>query len=236
MVERQGRFHSPKKGKHLSRGFTAFAALLVLFAFVVSAEAAPFSCAACHKDASILPASHKSYDMAKTNLCAACHTAGGKAKPLGATLHGAHIKKGMDSAKDCLACHEPVNGEVSFREGKVKVKAERIEKLRPYVVSWSSSKFMDRQHQEKGVSCLACHGTADYITGAKTTDTQPQCVKCHGNYPAMIAKTARSKYEKNPHKSHLPDPDCATCHHGHRTFEDICITCHKFGYKAPHGE
>jgi hypothetical protein len=198
----------------------------------------PFTCSACHDDgAGILPSSHKNHDIRNTASCVGCHFLNGKAKPLGEKIHLVHVRKGVDTIKNCHSCHEATTGgEVAFPQWSMKVSAERMEKLKALVISSMTSTYLDHRHQGKGVSCMACHAKPDYIEGRKEVDTQPQCVKCHGDYPAMIAKTAKSRYDKNPHKSHLPDVPCSACHHGHQAFEDICSPCHAFGYKASQGK
>jgi hypothetical protein len=197
-------------------------------------KASSVQCVTCHKTAmKILPEDHKGYKLEATALCFGCHRPEGKAKPLGEKIHGAHLQKAPAAMKNCLACHRPdKKGEVLF-PGYPGMKATKdgMAKVPPFFTSWTNSPFLDHSHQQKGVYCLNCH--SDYMDEYAAGDTQAGCVKCHGDYDAMINKTAKTKYENNPHKSHFVDLKCSACHHSHKEFEDNCGKCHSFGYKAP---
>lgn len=58
--------------------------------------------------------------------------------------------------------------------------------------------------------------------------TKGQCMKCHGDYPALVKKTARDS-GINPHYSHLGEVNCVECHKpGQEKPELMCNQCHKF--------
>jgi hypothetical protein len=176
-----------------------------------------WKCAPCHDPLSkTLPASHKAYPE---KTCAVCHKEGGKGAPLGRLAHMAHLTKTPDTMKDCLACHTPAKGEEQAFAGGA---------LAPIFNSWMKSPYLDSAHKEKGVYCTGCHAT--YTDPFEARDTQQQCIKCHGDYDALL-KTGKSSYEKNPHKSHYVDLRCNLCHKGHSNFTDYCAQCHQFGYK-----
>lgn len=182
-------------------------------------QAAPaWKCTPCHDPLSkVLPANHKSFSE---KTCATCHKAGGKGGALGKVVHAAHLTKKADLIKDCLGCHAPPKGEEGAFAG---------EALAPFFASWMSSSFLDSAHKEKGVYCTECH--KNYIDPFEARETQDQCVKCHGDYDALLKSAKKSTYEKNPHKSHYVDLRCNLCHKGHSQFTDYCAQCHQFGYK-----
>jgi hypothetical protein len=177
-----------------------------------------WKCAPCHDPlAKVLPANHKSYTE---KTCAMCHKEGGKGALLGKVVHMSHLAKKPDSMKDCLACHTPVKGEEeAFASGT----------LAPFFNSWMKSPYLDNAHKEKGVYCTDCHKS--YTDPFEARDTRGQCVKCHGDYDALIKAAGKSSYVNNPHKSHYVDLRCNLCHKGHSKFEDYCAQCHQFGYK-----
>ena len=59
------------------------------------------------------------------------------------------------------------------------------------------------------------------------------CVKCHGTL-ADLAKKATGHI--NPHKSHLGEINCTTCHHGHVASRPYCLNCHDFKMKISGSE
>lgn len=216
-------------------------ALVLIFSFLVlsagpalAQKHSPIKCISCHKSAAqILPASHKAYKLDSTGPCFACHKPEGKAKPLGEKVHTVHLQKSAPTMKNCIACHTPgAGGKITFpSRPNMKTTKDRMVAVAPFFASWTTSAFLDNSHQQKGLYCLGCH--KDYVDEDQATDTQAQCVQCHGDYDEMIKKTTKSTYENNPHKSHFVDLKCSACHRGHKEFEDSCAKCHSFGYKAP---
>jgi fumarate reductase flavoprotein subunit len=81
-------------------------------------------------------------------------------------------------------------------------------------------------HKAKQISCADCHATNKAI---KVDDNEKQvnqgCVECHGNLAALAAK---SKGHISPHRSHLGDISCTTCHSGHAQSKTYCNNCHSF--------
>jgi hypothetical protein len=197
-------------------------------------KTSPIKCVTCHKSpAKILPASHKAYKLENTAPCLGCHKPEGKAKPLGEKIHTTHLQKPGNAMKNCFACHTATKGgEVSFSSyPEMKGARDRMPAIFPFFASWMTSSFLDQGHQQKGIYCTGCH--KNYVDEYEATDTQAQCVTCHGDSDEMIKKTANTKYENNPHKSHFVDLKCSACHHSHKEFEDYCAKCHSFDYKPP---
>jgi len=51
------------------------------------------------------------------------------------------------------------------------------------------------------------------------------CLKCHESYAKLGEQTKDMHF--NPHKSpHFMDPDCISCHIGHRADVNFCQDCH----------
>ncbi len=91
--------------------------------------------------------------------------------------------------------------------------------------------FLAGAHKAKGVNCAACHG-AKMAVDDNETAVNVQCVQCHGT----LAKVAeKSNHEINPHKSHLGDMSCTSCHYGHAASWTYCLNCHNFDLKIPSG-
>jgi cytochrome c3-like protein len=87
--------------------------------------------------------------------------------------------------------------------------------------------FLIDKHVAAGLSCNACHAENP---PAKAAD-QSACIKCHGSYKDIAAKTAAD--QPNPHASHLGDIPCASCHHVHQASVTYCAQCHNFDLTTP---
>ncbi len=87
--------------------------------------------------------------------------------------------------------------------------------------------FLIDKHVAAGLSCDACHAENP---PAKAAD-QSACIKCHGSYKDIAAKTAAD--QPNPHASHLGDIPCASCHHVHQASVTYCAQCHNFDLTTP---
>lgn len=79
-------------------------------------------------------------------------------------------------------------------------------------------------HTFKAVDCAACHGKTTEVDDNETF-VNAQCVGCHGPL-AEIAKKAQGHI--NPHKAHIGEVNCTTCHHGHVASRSYCLNCHAF--------
>ncbi len=85
----------------------------------------------------------------------------------------------------------------------------------------SKSPYMDSKHISKGLTCQSCH-TPFPPQGVPDSKV---CLSCHGGtYSDLAAKT--SKLDPNPHKSHLGEEPCTSCHYSHEPFVYLCHTCH----------
>lgn len=87
--------------------------------------------------------------------------------------------------------------------------------------------YLIDKHVAAGLSCNACHSE---IPPAQQPD-QSVCIKCHGAYKDLAAKTAAD--QPNPHASHLGEVPCANCHRIHRASENYCSQCHSFDMNTP---
>lgn len=78
------------------------------------------------------------------------------------------------------------------------------------------------RHVSRGTGCAACH--------QENPPSKPvlseQCMKCHGSYEEIAARTDDG--DINPHQSHLGEPDCTNCHKGHAAPSLMCEQCHQF--------
>jgi hypothetical protein len=198
---------------------------LVFIMFVITSlppakAGAALNCEGCHPSlAEVLPASHKTYH--DTNACLTCHKPSGNAMTLGKKVHTVHLEK--LGKMDCALCHQAGSaGKVSLTTGE-QADLTAMKGLADTFSSWDDSGFLDHAHKERGFYCTDCH--QNYLSGDDPAD---RCVACHGNYDTMAKR--QSSYEKNPHKSHLPDLRCTVCHKGHAEFKSFCSSCHPFGY------
>ncbi|MEF9942750.1 MAG: FAD-dependent oxidoreductase [Burkholderiaceae bacterium] len=90
-------------------------------------------------------------------------------------------------------------------------------------MSGEKSQFLAGAHGQKGVGCAACHD-------GKTVDDSERalnqkCTSCHGDLSKLAART---EGEINPHKSHLGQVNCTSCHTGHEASVAYCSNCHDF--------
>lgn len=83
----------------------------------------------------------------------------------------------------------------------------------------AAGKFLADTHLAAGLTCESCHGQE--APGSVAMET---CLSCHGPYDKLAKATADKKL--NPHNGHFPDLDCGACHHGHKTDDFFCGTCH----------
>ncbi len=82
----------------------------------------------------------------------------------------------------------------------------------------SVSEYLADNHGDFG--CASCHPDGE---GSEVDNGA--CLKCHGSQEALKEKTADMQI--NPHDApHFGMDSCATCHHGHAEFENVCLTCH----------
>lgn len=202
-------------------------ALLLISNSAVVAAAAGFQCVSCHAaPAEVLPPKHvKKSDFTG---CFACHSSDKKGRSLSNKIHATHLVEGKLSEKNCQSCH-PVDAGGNMQtnaSGKAVIKKADIPDLSSKMGGWLKSDKLAHVHQKKGISCQACH--SEYGEDDPYND---RCISCHGNYDALIPRTANTKQARNPHKSHYPTLKCTNCHQSHDAFKDFCKTCHGFGFK-----
>lgn len=81
-------------------------------------------------------------------------------------------------------------------------------------------------HAAKGLQCASCHKE----TPPASSPAGAQCMTCHGGYDKLARLTDKPD-GVNPHESHLGEPECGQCHHGHKPSELACSQCHEFQIK-----
>lgn len=94
-----------------------------------------------------------------------------------------------------------------------------------------AGKFLGDRHVERGLKCDSCHTPDNKIKQSGDYDV---CVTCHGDYDAMIKRTA-AKYQGkvNPHAQHEGVLPCVECHKGHKKSVNYCGGCHSYIYEVP---
>lgn len=207
--------------------FSTITALWISLTAVNSAQAATteFRCVTCHQaTASVLPAKH----IAKKDFfsCFSCHATGQSARSLAIKVHRIHLAGSTDSAT-CLSCH-PTDAAGNLQihaTAQASIKKSDLPDMANRMGSWLKSDKLAYAHQRKGVSCQACH-----TAYGEDDPYMEKCVACHGDYDAMAKKTAGTKLERNPHKSHYPTLKCTNCHQSHDAFKNFCATCHGFAF------
>ena len=90
--------------------------------------------------------------------------------------------------------------------------------------------FLADTHAKKQINCEACHGTGGAAVDDNEQPVNMNCIKCHGA-SSELAKKATGHI--NPHKSHLGEINCTTCHHGHALSKAYCLNCHDFAMNIP---
>jgi fumarate reductase flavoprotein subunit len=76
--------------------------------------------------------------------------------------------------------------------------------------------FLADRHATRNVTCQGCHGAQE----PTLTSMKDSCLACHGSYAELAQRTAGGPV--NPHKSHLGEPYCTFCHHGHEKSVNGC--------------
>ncbi|MHB8068870.1 MAG: cytochrome c3 family protein [Desulfobaccales bacterium] len=171
----------------------------------------------------------------KPESCLDCHTPHigeeAKIRPFAATMHMKHIQAKVDL--DCIACHAGARnldfslpgfplGKITSGEYDFYEKAFRL---------WSTSPRLDALHMRNQVTCTSCHGSN--LPNAGDTVEKDRCLVCHKSYEDLAKKTKPAKFpERNPHKSHIGEIDCALCHKAHKPSASYCLECHQ-EYKMP---
>lgn len=100
------------------------------------------------------------------------------------------------------------------------------------VVHAADVKYLADRHVARGVTCEMCHTKDMKVKPSTKYEDLDVCTDCHGDYAAMIKKTA-GKYETNPHGQHEGALPCTECHKGHKPGVNYCGGCHNFEFKVP---
>ncbi|MFC1234239.1 cytochrome c3 family protein [Vibrio sp. F74] len=118
--------------------------------------------------------------------------------------------------------------------------------IEPYIkdAKTKSNLLVFKHSVEWEVSCIDCHERTPkqivhekeaYESGHYETRFYPRdvnnafCLGCHEDYDGLSERTL--ELEKvtgiNPHRPHLSQRDCASCHKMHRRSRFSCSECHK---------
>lgn len=198
------------------------------------------SCVSCHQQdpAQILPKGHKPVKPVSIVSCTVCHkpdlSGKAEAKPFSARIHKPHVASG-----ECTFCHTwAVGKEFALKGAKGglgKMTKADMTLVRKTFESWAGSKYMDALHGKGNIVCFACH--EGRLPEKGDTVENERCLACHGSLDALAARSApKDLPDRNPHKSHLGDIACATCHKAHQPSTAYCLGCHKkFEMKIPGG-
>lgn len=121
--------------------------------------------------------------------------------------------------------------------------------MESHVDSYLTSSNLDNVHYQAGVQCKQCHDYSIpaeirsgflYVTGnyeeplPKIKVGNEMCLQCHISYEHIA--NATDYLVKNPHRSHLGEMTCTTCHVSHGEQIDYCGQCHDNGGQRLVGE
>lgn len=217
--------------------------MLVAFLLLAPAVFAGESeCLSCHSNAaSVLKSGHPGVKTFSMDACRGCHKPQDSKLPAPdaffSRLHRSHVDvKGTIS---CGLCHGRRNnggfglGDDGKNDGTLSGKDMAL--IRSKFASWARSAYLDAAHGKADVGCAGCHGTK--MPGKGTSAESARCMACHGFYECLADKTAPKDFpERNPHSSHLGQPECTLCHKGHTVSRSACMDCHReFSMKIPKG-
>ncbi len=102
--------------------------------------------------------------------------------------------------------------------------------------AFAADKMLADRHVQRGLKCDACHTTAAGGPLKAEKSDYGVCATCHGDYDAMVKKTAakaKKDGDPNPHAQHDGALPCTECHHAHKKGTSYCSQCHTFVYKIP---
>jgi hypothetical protein len=201
------------------------------------------SCLSCHAEISaVLPKNHEAVKSPTLNGCLSCHqpNLSGKAESnsFSTAIHRGHVKE--NSKVDCSLCHTWKPGKqfgIKGTQAKLgAVSKDNMVLLKKSFETWNSSSLLDSSHNQAKVVCLACHGKT--VPEKGDTVENERCLSCHGSMESLIERSAPKDFpDRNPHKSHLGEIACTTCHKAHSPSKVYCLGCHgKFKMKIPGGE
>jgi len=191
------------------------------------------SCSQCHRDVkTVLPPKHVDVKGEAIVYCLPCHKAKADKtpNPFSARLHRAHA-----AVTDCALCHTVSPGKSFTVNGEKKslgaFTASQLKRVRKDTESWAASAYLDNLHARKNFMCSSCHGKG-LIPSDTEAGLNSRCVACHG---ALDKLAAKDKAHINPHKSHLGEIACTTCHHAHAASRAYCLNCHTYQMAIPGG-
>lgn len=90
----------------------------------------------------------------------------------------------------------------------------------------ASHQLLIDRHKAANVSCASCHGTG----ALSPSVAMATCLNCHGTYSQLADRT---RMEPNPHRSHMGEVACSSCHNVHKVSVSFCDQCHSFGMTVP---
>ncbi|ADD68345.1 hypothetical protein Dacet_1576 [Denitrovibrio acetiphilus DSM 12809] len=121
--------------------------------------------------------------------------------------------------------------------------AEVCHIIKPYDEGLKDETLLVHKHFNAGIGCVDCHERTE-----ETRKTEEQlykngeyddpmftreyesdfCFSCHGSYKELAERTEHltEEWGRNPHESHLNEPDCYICHKVHQKSTFVCSECH----------
>jgi uncharacterized protein with PIN domain len=200
--------------------------VVILVAVASYAYAIQFKCAECHESPQeVFPAKHvklKNFDS-----CFNCHK-DGKVKRLNEKVHAVHLADSGYDVDTCTSCH------IASTDGAITVNSSTgqiayADEAAAVTKSFYTAGKLANSHKNAGLTCTSCHTTFDYD---EFDSMSKKCIECHGDYPEVAKRTANTKFDTNPHKSHYSALACNKCHSMHGEFQDYCsVKCHKWGFE-----
>ncbi len=191
-------------------------------------------CLFCHNNAaSVLKSGHPGVKAFSMDACLGCHKPADNRfpapNPFFSRMHRFHVDaKGAISCGLCHVRHDNGGFGLQHRDRVLSYGAlneKDMALIRSKFLSWAGSAYLDAVHGKANVGCAACHGTAMAGKGARVESAR--CMACHGFYECLADTTAPKDFpERNPHSSHLGQPECTLCHKGHTVSRSACADCH----------
>jgi hypothetical protein len=91
--------------------------------------------------------------------------------------------------------------------------------------------LLGNRHKDTGIECEGCHKEKPPKEKVPTA----VCLSCHKDFSKTSPSNKNAKkgdHPKSPHDQYEIS-ECGLCHHIHRPSEDVCKSCHDFGFKIP---
>ena len=189
-------------------------------------------CSACHQSSrAILSERHPEVAEVTLPACFECHEPG-ETSPLQRNAFAVHLHKGHLNRVDCGGCHlwksEAGFAVLGYESQPRPVPSYGWSRVEASTAAWVHELNLASLHGKAQFFCKTCH-VDELIPGDNESVVNQQCVTCHGDLEKLAAAEPS---DINPHRSHLGDINCSTCHRGHAPSEAYCLACHTFTQQA----